>query len=61
MLDNPNAKKLRDQQRNIEQARISLLRDQDDSLQMWKRLFEIEEGFPAKLKEPKTVPGQQPW
>lgn len=61
MLDNPNAKKLRNQQRNIEQARISLLRDQDDSLQMWKRLFEIEEGFPAKLKEPKTVPGQQPW
>ena len=61
MLDNPNAKKLRHQQRNIEQARISLLHDQDDSLQMWKRLFEIEEGFPAKLKEPKTVPGQQPW
>ncbi len=61
MQDDPNAKKLHDQQRNIEQARISLLRDQDDSLQMWKRLFEIEEGFPAKLKEPKTVPGQQPW
>ena len=61
ILDDPNAKKLRDQQRNIEQARISLLRDQDDSLQMWKRLFEIEEGFPAKLKEPKSVPGQQPW
>ncbi len=61
MLDDPNAKKLRDQQRDIEQARISLLRDQDDSQKMWKRLFEIEEGFPAKLKESKTVPGQQPW
>ncbi|MCF6189269.1 MAG: VWA domain-containing protein [Cocleimonas sp.] len=61
MMDGPNAEKHRVQQRNVEQARISLLRDQDDSLQMWKRLFEIEEGFPAKLKEPQIVPGQQPW
>jgi len=61
IMDDPYAKKLRDQQRNVAQARISLLRDQDDSLQMWKRLFEIEEGFPAKLKSPKSVPGQQPW
>jgi len=61
MLESAEATKQRQKQRNIEHARISLLRDQDSSLAMWKRLFEIEEGFPAKLKKPKTVPGQVPW
>ncbi|MEE9310088.1 MAG: VWA domain-containing protein [Cocleimonas sp.] len=61
MLDSTEAIEKRQKQRNIEQARISLLRDQDSSLDMWKRLFEIEEGFPAKLDSPKTVPGQKPW
>jgi len=61
MLDSAEEKEKRQKQRNIEQARISLLRDQDSSLMMWKRLFEIEEGFPAKLDTPKTVPGRQPW
>jgi Ca-activated chloride channel family protein len=61
MLDSTKATEKRQKQRNIEQARISLLRDQDSSLDMWKRLFEIEEGFPAKLEFPKAVPGQQPW
>lgn len=27
----------------------------------WQRLFEWEEGFPAPLKEPVTVPGVEPW
>jgi Ca-activated chloride channel family protein len=61
ILDSVKVTEKRQQQRNIEQARISLLRDQDSSLEMWKRLFEIEEGFPAKLDAPKSVPGQQPW
>jgi len=61
MLDSAESIKQREKQRNIEHARISLLRNQDSSLAMWKRLFEIEEGFPAKLKKPKTVPGQMPW
>ncbi len=61
MLDSEQAKEERQKQRRIEQARISLLRDQDSSLDMWKRLFEVEEGFPAKLDVPKAVPGQQPW
>jgi hypothetical protein len=61
MLDSAEATEKRQKQRNIEQARISLLRDQDSSLSMWKRLFEVEEGFPAKLNAPKSVPGQQPW
>ncbi len=61
MLDSKQAKEKRQKQRKIAQARISLLRDQDSSLDMWKRLFEVEEGFPAKLDVPKSVPGQQPW
>ncbi|MCF6208676.1 MAG: tetratricopeptide repeat protein, partial [Ghiorsea sp.] len=61
MLDSEQTKEERKKQRNIEQARISLLQDQDSSLDMWKRLFEVEEGFPAKLDVPKSVPGQQPW
>ncbi len=61
MLDSEKTKQERQKQRKIKQARISLLRDQDSSLDMWKRLFEIEEGFPAKLDSPKAVPGQQPW
>ena len=61
ILESPEAIMELERQRKIEQAKISLLRDQDSSLEMWKRLFEIEEGFPAKLKAPKSVPGQQPW
>lgn len=28
---------------------------------LWKRLFEIEEGFPAPVKTPHTLPGVNPW
>jgi len=28
---------------------------------LWKRLFEIEEGFPGKLKQPKEIPGVPAW
>jgi len=28
---------------------------------LWKRLFEVEEGFPAALQQPKDIPGVQPW
>ena len=28
---------------------------------LWKRLFEIEEGFPAPVEEPRVVPGLKPW
>ncbi|HFD32561.1 MAG TPA: VWA domain-containing protein [Gammaproteobacteria bacterium] len=42
---------------------IELLVNQEkfDSFNLWKRLFEIEEGFPAPVEEPKTLPGIQPW
>ncbi len=33
----------------------------DSSSALWKRLFEIEEGFPASLDESKSVPGLRPW
>lgn len=28
---------------------------------LWKRLFEIEEGFPAPVKKPHLLPGLKPW
>lgn len=28
---------------------------------LWKRLFEIEEGFPAPVEQPHTLPGVNPW
>ncbi len=40
-------------------VRMSELEDQQDLL--WKHLFEMEEGFPAPLAEPRQVPGVSPW
>jgi len=28
---------------------------------LWKRVFEIEEGFPAPIENPHTLPGVKPW
>ena len=28
---------------------------------LWRRIFEIEEGYPAPLDQPDTLPGVQPW
>lgn len=39
--------------------RMSELEDQHDLL--WKRLFEMEEGFPAPLAEPRNIPGVPAW
>ena len=33
----------------------------DNQHLLWKRLFEIEEGFPAPVDERKTLPGIKPW
>ncbi|MCW9032069.1 MAG: VWA domain-containing protein [Gammaproteobacteria bacterium] len=33
----------------------------DSNHLLWKRLFEIEEGFPAPLETPRTLPGVNPW
>jgi len=42
---------------------IELLVKQEkmDNFNLWKRLFEIEEGFPAPVTEPHTKPGVNPW
>jgi Ca-activated chloride channel family protein len=34
---------------------------QDSQALLWKRLFEMEEGFPASLEAPRTMPGVTPW
>jgi len=44
----------------LEARRIVLQSKQDQSL-LWKSLFEDEEGFPAPLAEPVTLPGVLPW
>lgn len=53
------------QQQKLDEARLYLLgleeQGETSSSPLWKRLFEIEEGFPGKLKEPKEIPGVRPW
>lgn len=47
---------------DIEQARLFFMgQEEENSNALWKRLFEIEEGFPGKLKAPEIIPGIQPW
>ena len=41
------------------QMRMRILEDRQGLL--WKQLFEIEEGFPAPLTEPRHIPGIAPW
>ena len=53
-------------QLDMQQARLYLMDKEEQNsdksaLPLWKRLFEIEEGFPGKLKEPKSIPGVRPW
>ena len=33
----------------------------DSQYLLWKRLFEIEEGFPAPVEKPRIIPGMKPW
>jgi Ca-activated chloride channel family protein len=42
-------------------ARIALQQMDDNPAVFWKRLFEIEEGFPAPLEAAKEVPKVLPW
>lgn len=52
-------------QQKVNEARLYLNGLQeletDSSSALWKRLFEIEEGFPASLDEAQSVPGLRPW
>lgn len=50
------------QEQNMQQARIHFMGlEETTSNDLWKRLFEIEEGFPAKLNQAKPIPGVRPW
>lgn len=69
----PQSQKRQKHKLNVELARIYLsnleeksITSSDASLNtkanpLWKRLFEVEEGFPAKLKKQQEVPGIRPW
>lgn len=49
-----------EQQLSLSQARQRLVNYHDGYL-FWRNLFEYEEGFPAPVGRPETLPGQQPW
>jgi len=53
------------EEHNLDEARLYLLglgeQLKPSSNPLWKRLFEIEEGFPGDLDKPEEIPGVQPW
>jgi Ca-activated chloride channel family protein len=49
-----------DQQINLSQAQQRVVNYRDGFV-FWRNLFEYEEGFPAPVAEPITLPGQTPW
>lgn len=42
-------------------ARARLEELQDRESRLWKRLFQIEEGFPGPVDKPEPIPGVKPW
>jgi Ca-activated chloride channel family protein len=42
-------------------ARIRMRELQEQQARLWKRLFEMEDGYPAPLEEPRQLPGVAPW
>ena len=46
---------------DINTARIRMRELEDRQVLLWKRLFEMEEGFPAPLEEAKILKGVAPW
>ena len=57
---NSSASKFHSSQ-DIATAKIYLQQVTESQPGLWKRLFEMEEGFPAPVEEPKVVPGVSPW
>jgi len=53
------------EEHNLDEARLYLLglgeQLKPSSNPLWKRLFEIEEGFPGDLDKPEEIPRVQPW
>jgi Ca-activated chloride channel family protein len=48
-------------QQDINAARLRMRELEDHQQLLWKRLFEMEEGFAAPLEETESVPGVLPW
>ncbi len=46
---------------NLIKAKLQLDLLADSPHLLWKRIFEIEEGFPAPVDTPHTLPGVKPW
>jgi len=46
---------------NLTKAQQQLKLINDSQHLLWKRLFEIEEGFPAPVESPRKLPGVKPW
>ncbi|HRJ54561.1 MAG TPA: tetratricopeptide repeat protein [Candidatus Thiothrix moscowensis] len=51
----------RKSQQSLDDARIALQQLDDDPAALWKRLFEVEEGYPAPQTQPNALPGVLPW
>lgn len=45
----------------LDMVQLLVQQEKMDNFKLWKRLFEIEEGFPAPVDEPLTKPGVNPW
>lgn len=56
-----NPQSWQQRQQSKDSARIALKNTSDNPAALWKRLFEIEEGFPAALDTPRTLPDVAPW
>ncbi|GMR15861.1 MAG: hypothetical protein BMS9Abin31_0155 [Gammaproteobacteria bacterium] len=50
-----------DKDLNLIKAKLQLDVLTDSPQLLWKRIFEIEEGFPAPVDTPHTLPGVKPW
>jgi Ca-activated chloride channel family protein len=46
---------------SLAEAQIAMQEMDDNPAIFWKRLFEIEEGFPGSLEKPREIPGVEPW
>ncbi|MDD5395390.1 MAG: tetratricopeptide repeat protein [Thiothrix sp.] len=51
----------RKSQQSLDDARIALQQSDDGPAALWKRLFEVEEGYPAPQTKPNELPGVLPW
>lgn len=45
----------------LDMVELLVKQEKIDNFNLWKRLFEIEEGFPAPVEEPHIKPGVNPW